>query len=80
MNNCCANICAYRLSVDRRTGENTYQPTTWQIKFNLDNVTPNSRYKFRVALASSALAELQVLIFTFRHSNVFLAMKRRPVK
>jgi hypothetical protein len=28
MNNCCANICACRLSVDK-TGENTYQPTTW---------------------------------------------------
>ncbi|KAK3124067.1 hypothetical protein QOZ80_8AG0639980 [Eleusine coracana subsp. coracana] len=46
--------------VNRRTDQNTYQPTTWQIKFNLDSVTPNSTYKFRVALASSALAELQV--------------------
>ncbi|TVU48579.1 hypothetical protein EJB05_08220 [Eragrostis curvula] len=46
--------------VNRRTDQNTYLPTTWQIKFNLDRVTPNSTYKFRVALASSALAELQV--------------------
>uniref|UniRef100_A0A0D9XAQ5 rhamnogalacturonan endolyase n=1 Tax=Leersia perrieri TaxID=77586 RepID=A0A0D9XAQ5_9ORYZ len=46
--------------VNRRTDQNTYQPTTWQIKFNLDSVNPNSNYKFRVALASSANAELQV--------------------
>uniref|UniRef100_A0A0D3H320 Rhamnogalacturonan endolyase n=1 Tax=Oryza barthii TaxID=65489 RepID=A0A0D3H320_9ORYZ len=46
--------------VNRRTDQSTYQPTTWQIKFNLDSVSPNSTYKFRVALASSANAELQV--------------------
>ncbi|KAM0915547.1 hypothetical protein ACQ4PT_010772 [Festuca glaucescens] len=46
--------------VTRRTDLNTYQPTTWQIRFNLDSVSPNSNYKFRVALASSANAELQV--------------------
>uniref|UniRef100_A0ACD5ZTR1 Uncharacterized protein n=1 Tax=Avena sativa TaxID=4498 RepID=A0ACD5ZTR1_AVESA len=46
--------------VTRRTDENTYQPTTWQIRFNLDSVSPNTNYKFRVALASSANAELQV--------------------
>ncbi|XP_047054495.1 probable rhamnogalacturonate lyase B isoform X1 [Lolium rigidum] len=46
--------------VTRRTDQNTYQPTTWQIRFNLDSVSPNSNYKFRVALASSANAELQV--------------------
>jgi hypothetical protein len=45
----------------RRTDQNTYQPTTWQIRFNLDSVSPNSNYKFRVALASSANAELQVV-------------------
>uniref|UniRef100_A0A0A9D143 Rhamnogalacturonan endolyase n=1 Tax=Arundo donax TaxID=35708 RepID=A0A0A9D143_ARUDO len=52
--------------VNRRTDQNTYQPTTWQIKFNLDSVSPNSTYKFRVALASSANAELQVF---FNHQN-----------
>ncbi|KAL5220219.1 hypothetical protein ABZP36_024932 [Zizania latifolia] len=46
--------------VNRRTDENTYQPTTWQIKFDLDSVSPNGTYKFRVALASSTIAELQV--------------------
>lgn len=64
MNSCCANIYACCLSY-RRVDQNTYQPTTWQIKFNLDSVTPNSTYKFRVALASSALAELQVLNYLF---------------
>lgn len=46
----------------RKIDDNTYQPTTWQIKFDLDSVSPSSTYKFRVALASSALAELQVII------------------
>uniref|UniRef100_A0A0E0EMM6 Rhamnogalacturonan lyase domain-containing protein n=1 Tax=Oryza meridionalis TaxID=40149 RepID=A0A0E0EMM6_9ORYZ len=47
-------------SLLKRTDQSTYQPTTWQINFNLDSVSPNSTYKFRVALASSANAELQV--------------------
>ncbi|VAI86945.1 unnamed protein product [Triticum turgidum subsp. durum] len=46
--------------VTRRSDGDTYQPTTWQIRFSLDAVPPNSTYKFRVALASSANAELQV--------------------
>ncbi|KAL4179886.1 hypothetical protein AMTRI_Chr13g89460 [Amborella trichopoda] len=42
-------------------GENgTYQATTWQIEFNLDNVNQDGTYKLRVALASAAMAELQV--------------------
>ncbi|XP_062192262.1 probable rhamnogalacturonate lyase B isoform X2 [Phragmites australis] len=67
--------------VNRRTDQNTYQPTTWQIKFNLDSVSPNSTYKFRVALASSTLAELQVLskerkkdlAFSYLHPSFFLS-------
>ncbi|XP_020530600.1 probable rhamnogalacturonate lyase B isoform X1 [Amborella trichopoda] len=44
-----------------RKGENgTYQATTWQIKFNLDSVNKDGTYKLRVALASAAIAELQV--------------------
>uniref|UniRef100_A0ACD6AEH5 Uncharacterized protein n=1 Tax=Avena sativa TaxID=4498 RepID=A0ACD6AEH5_AVESA len=46
--------------VNRRTDQNTYLPTTWQIRFNLDSVEPNSTYKFRVAVASSTLATLEV--------------------
>ncbi|KAJ7958894.1 Rhamnogalacturonate lyase family protein [Quillaja saponaria] len=40
----------------------TYQGTTWQIKFKLDNVNKNSTYKLRLALASTTLSELQVRI------------------
>ncbi|XP_020530602.1 probable rhamnogalacturonate lyase B isoform X1 [Amborella trichopoda] len=44
-----------------RKGENgTYQATTWQIKFDLDSVNQDGTYKLRVALASAAMAELQV--------------------
>ncbi|THG07287.1 hypothetical protein TEA_001877 [Camellia sinensis var. sinensis] len=54
-----------RLFVDppnRRKSDNTYQGTTWQIKFNLDNVDQSGSYKLRVAVASATLAELQVRV------------------
>jgi hypothetical protein len=44
----------------RKKEDNTYQGTTWQIKFNLDNVTKKGSYKLRVALASATYSELQV--------------------
>ncbi|KAF3976238.1 hypothetical protein ACB098_10G164900 [Castanea mollissima] len=46
----------------RKKDNNTYQGTTWQIKFNLDNVNRNATYKLRVALASATLSELQVRV------------------
>ncbi|KAJ0966751.1 hypothetical protein J5N97_023668 [Dioscorea zingiberensis] len=46
--------------VTRKGEGNTYQATTWQIKFKLDEVHEDGTYKLRVAIASSALAELQV--------------------
>lgn len=46
----------------RKTDEKTYQGTTWQIKFKLDNVDQNEIYTLRLALASAAQAELQVHI------------------
>ncbi|XP_050266720.1 probable rhamnogalacturonate lyase B [Quercus robur] len=46
----------------RKKDNNTYQGTTWQIKFNLDNVDHNATYKLRVALASATLSELQVRV------------------
>ncbi|KAK9090224.1 hypothetical protein Sjap_023401 [Stephania japonica] len=46
--------------VPRRIGLHSYQPTTWQIRFNLNNVGRRGSYKLRLALASSSLAELQV--------------------
>ncbi|KZV28885.1 Rhamnogalacturonate lyase family protein [Dorcoceras hygrometricum] len=48
--------------VNRKKEDNTYQGTTWQIKFVLDSVVKNGVYKLRVALASASLAELQVRI------------------
>ncbi|GMP45675.1 hypothetical protein CsSME_00014123 [Camellia sinensis var. sinensis] len=48
--------------VTRRKSDNTYQGTTWQIKFNLDNVDQSGSYKLRVAVASATLAELQVRV------------------
>ncbi|KAG1361069.1 putative rhamnogalacturonate lyase B [Cocos nucifera] len=46
--------------VTRKTDQNSYQPTTWQIKFHLDGVDQSESYKLRVALASATLSELQV--------------------
>ncbi|KAJ0086595.1 hypothetical protein Patl1_08702 [Pistacia atlantica] len=45
----------------RKTGD-TYQGTTWQIKFKLDKLDQSSNYKLRVAIASATLAELQVRV------------------
>lgn len=44
----------------RKKEDNTYQGTTWQIKFNLGNVNKKESYKLRVALASATFSELQV--------------------
>ncbi|KAJ4963099.1 hypothetical protein NE237_023038 [Protea cynaroides] len=49
--------------VDRRNDDNTtYTPTTWQIRFNLDNVTrvPNETHMLRVAIASATSSQLLV--------------------
>ncbi|KAJ4701498.1 Rhamnogalacturonate lyase family protein [Melia azedarach] len=50
------------VQVTRKKDNNTYQGTTWQIKFILDSVDQSSTYKLRVAIASANLAELQVRI------------------
>ncbi|KAF2299822.1 hypothetical protein GH714_003623 [Hevea brasiliensis] len=47
--------------VVRRKDDGTHVGTTWQIKFKLDKVDRRNTYKLRVALASAALAELQVV-------------------
>lgn len=44
----------------RKKDNNTYQGTTWQIKFTLDTVDQIGTYKLRVAIASATLSELQV--------------------
>lgn len=46
----------------RKKDINTYEGTTWQIKFRLDNVVNNATYKLRLALATAQAAELQVRV------------------
>ncbi|TXG52635.1 hypothetical protein EZV62_021804 [Acer yangbiense] len=48
--------------VTRKVDDNTYKPTTWQIKFNLDNVDQSGTYKLRLALATANVSELQVRV------------------
>ncbi|XP_061372055.1 probable rhamnogalacturonate lyase B isoform X3 [Gastrolobium bilobum] len=48
--------------VTRKKDDNTYQGTTWQIKFQLGKVNKSSSYKLRVALASATFSELQVRV------------------
>ncbi|KAM7489118.1 hypothetical protein LguiB_026602 [Lonicera macranthoides] len=45
--------------VNRKVGNNTYEPTTWRIDFDLENVAPRGTYTFRLALASANQARLQ---------------------
>ncbi|KAF9604151.1 hypothetical protein IFM89_002826 [Coptis chinensis] len=46
--------------VTRITEDNSYDATTWKIRFNIHNVGQNATYTLRLALASAAFAELQV--------------------
>ncbi|WOL18187.1 putative rhamnogalacturonate lyase B isoform X1 [Canna indica] len=46
--------------VTRKTGDKSYQATTWQIKFQVDDIDQTGIYKLRVALASATLSELQI--------------------
>ncbi|XP_062164113.1 probable rhamnogalacturonate lyase B [Alnus glutinosa] len=46
----------------KKKDSNTYQGTTWQIKFKLDDVDRNGTYKLRVAIASATISELQVRV------------------
>ncbi|KAL8152956.1 hypothetical protein V2J09_010716 [Rumex salicifolius] len=46
-----------------RRGENmSYQPTTWQLIFPLENLDPLAIYTMRIALASATLSQLQVRV------------------
>lgn len=51
-----------------RKVNNTYQGTTWQIKFQLDKIYPLGTYYLRLALASATSSDLQVRINN-RHEN-----------
>ncbi|BFG19498.1 hypothetical protein CerSpe_057720 [Prunus speciosa] len=55
--------------VTRKTDNNTYQGSTWQIKFELDIVDKNNTYKLRIALATAHVSDLQVRINDLRASN-----------
>ncbi|KAF3553446.1 hypothetical protein F2Q69_00016455 [Brassica cretica] len=57
--------------VTRNVGNNTYQPTTWQIVFNLQNLNRVGLYTLRVALASAADSELQVRINDPESDHIF---------
>ncbi|XP_068655984.1 uncharacterized protein [Aristolochia californica] len=48
--------------VTRKIDNNVYQPTTWQIKFQLESVNQEGNYTLRVAIASATYSELQVRI------------------
>ncbi|KAH7847021.1 hypothetical protein Vadar_020875 [Vaccinium darrowii] len=48
--------------VNRKTGDGTYQATTWQIKFQLEKLYEGGIYKMRLALASATRSELEVRI------------------
>ncbi|KAK4572000.1 hypothetical protein RGQ29_030413 [Quercus rubra] len=48
--------------VTRKLSDDTYQGTTWQIKFELDLVDTNGSYTLRLALATAHMSELQVRV------------------
>ncbi|XP_076890336.1 uncharacterized protein LOC143541383 [Bidens hawaiensis] len=48
--------------VTRKKEDNTYEKTTWTIKFKLNNVNKDGNYKLRLALASAQVSDLQVRV------------------
>ncbi|KAF5191988.1 Rhamnogalacturonate lyase [Thalictrum thalictroides] len=49
--------------VTRKNDDNTYQATTWQVLFELDNVDSNGgNYTLRLALASATVSDLHVRV------------------
>ncbi|KAJ6730228.1 hypothetical protein OIU85_021061 [Salix viminalis] len=48
--------------VTRKKDNATYEGTTWQIKFLLDEVNELAEYKLRLALATANVAELEVRV------------------
>ncbi|CAH8251745.1 unnamed protein product [Arabidopsis lyrata] len=47
--------------VPRKKGD-VHEGTTWQIRFNLENIDQKANYKLQVAIASATLAELQIRV------------------
>ena len=50
--------------IDRKIDDKSYQGSTWQIRFNLDNVEETQTYTLRIALATAHMSELQVCQFS----------------
>ncbi|CAH9135119.1 unnamed protein product [Cuscuta epithymum] len=48
--------------VNRKVGDDTYEPTTWKISFPVENVDPTGTYTLRIALAATNLARIEVLV------------------
>ncbi|KAI5654776.1 hypothetical protein M9H77_31963 [Catharanthus roseus] len=48
--------------VNRKVSDNEFEPTTWRIQFDLDNVIRGRSYTLRLALASADYAHLQIRV------------------
>ncbi|CAL2235762.1 unnamed protein product [Prunus armeniaca] len=48
--------------VTRKKDDDTYEGTTWQIKFQLGNVNQSGTFKLQISLATANIAELQIRI------------------
>ncbi|KAB2036922.1 hypothetical protein ES319_D03G036100v1 [Gossypium barbadense] len=46
--------------VPRKTGDDRYRPTTWQIKYNLQDVNNRGTYTLQMAIAAASFAEVEV--------------------
>lgn len=48
--------------VNRKIGNHTYNPTTWEIKFNLKNVYKDGAYNLLIALAAAHYSKLEIRV------------------
>ncbi|MBA0608417.1 hypothetical protein Godav_020644 [Gossypium davidsonii] len=46
--------------VPRKTGDDRYRPTTWQIKYNLQDVNNKGTYTLQMAIAAASFAEVEL--------------------
>lgn len=56
----------------RKVSNLTYQPTTWQIRFSLQDIKDNRNYRLVLALASANQAELQVQTFYIENTQTHI--------
>lgn len=57
------------MTISRKAGNENYVPTTWQISFDLKNVSKGD-YTLRIALATAHNADLQVRITNFLETYI----------